>query len=200
MIPPIGCSLITPEHSSLGRAEPTKGLHPYTVNTMAAHATTARFKPVLAEKSVSVTCFVPVNSYIPNWAPQNYFTDTGVKGGPKIMQSNLKGHSPFTFFDMLAARSHLRPCYYSVLNSASEIRFVLKVDRSAGVLHYYQFLFPCTTNELCRNTCMYLKVSSAPFVRKAGSSNRLQSIGSHSNSKGKNVLNIKIIIPLKQME
>lgn len=82
-----------------------------------------------------------------------------------------------------------------------KISFVLKVDRSAGLLHYYQFLFPCIANEMCRNTCMYLQVSSRPFVRKAASSNRLQRAGSYSNFKRKkNVLNIKITVPLKQVE
>lgn len=67
----------------------------------------------------------------------------------------------------------------------------MKVDRSAGVLHCYQFLFPCIANKLCRNTCVYLQVSSGPFVRKPGSSTRLQRAGSQRNFKRKKCIKYK---------
>lgn len=108
-----------------------------------------------------------------------------------VMQSTPTQSSSLYLFSMLAARSHLQLCYYSVPNSASEIRFVLQVDRSAGVVHCYQFLFPYVASKLCRNTCMYLQVSPGPFVRKAGSSNRLQRVGSHSNLKGEKCIKCK---------
>lgn len=85
MIPPVQCSLLTPDHSSLGKAEPTNVLHPYR-NTW-QHMQQQDSNLYWLKKPVNVTCFAPVNSYIQNWGPQNYFTNTGVKGGPKMMQT-----------------------------------------------------------------------------------------------------------------
>lgn len=89
MIPPVQCSLLTPDHSSLGKAEPTNVLHPYR-NTW-QHMQQQDSNLYWLKKPVNVTCFAPVNSYIQNGGPQNYFTNTGVKGGPKMMQSTPIG-------------------------------------------------------------------------------------------------------------
>lgn len=140
---------------------------------MAAHAT--RFKPVLAEKPICRCHLLCPRKQLHSKLrfPKLFYWYWSKRWTP------VGPFSLYLFFH--AGSQETSPAL------PQKIRFVLKVDRSAGVLHYYQFLFPCTANEMCRNTCMYLQVSSSPFVRKAASSNRLQRAGSRSNFRRKKI-------------
>lgn len=139
MIAPVGCSLQTPEHSSLGRAELTSGFHPYrnTWQHMQQQQDSNLFW--LKNLPVIVTSLPQSTAAFQTGIPR---TDPRGKGGPKMMKSTPIGAFSLYLLPILGARRLLQPCYYSELNSASEMRFVLKMDRSAGVLHCYQFLFP----------------------------------------------------------
>lgn len=110
------------------------------------------------------------------------------KVAPRWCRAHPQGHSPFPFCPYWEPGAFSSPAITQ--NSTLPQKWGLSwrwtdQQESCTVINF------SFHKELCRNTCMYLQVSSGPFVRKAGSSNRLQRAGSHSNLKRKKCIKYK---------